>query len=71
MHGVEFTFLKFRSMYVANDSKIHREFTQSLIRGDSESKTGFYKIQKDPESHRSVAFSDPAAWMNCRSFSTS
>jgi lipopolysaccharide/colanic/teichoic acid biosynthesis glycosyltransferase len=48
MHGVEFTFLKFRSMYVANDSKIHREFTQNLIRGNTENKTGFYKIQKDP-----------------------
>jgi len=47
-HGVEFTFLKFRSMYVANDSKIHREFTQNLIRGNSENPTGFYKIQKDP-----------------------
>jgi len=46
--GVEFTFLKFRSMYVANDSKIHREFTQNLIRGNSENPTGFYKIQKDP-----------------------
>jgi lipopolysaccharide/colanic/teichoic acid biosynthesis glycosyltransferase len=47
-HGVEFTFLKFRSMYVANDSKIHREFTQNLIRGNSNNPTGFYKIQKDP-----------------------
>jgi len=48
MHGAEFTFMKFRSMYVANDSKIHREFTQNLIRGNTENNTGFYKIQKDP-----------------------
>ncbi|HET9129640.1 MAG TPA: sugar transferase, partial [Terriglobia bacterium] len=46
--GVEFTFLKFRSMYVANDSKIHKEFTQNLIRGNVDSASGVYKIQKDP-----------------------
>jgi len=47
-HGIEFTFLKFRSMYVANDSKIHREFTQNLIRGNANNPDGVYKIQKDP-----------------------
>src|SRR6185295_9862649 len=47
-HGTEFTFLKFRSMYVANDSKIHREFTQNLIRGKTDGASGVYKIQKDP-----------------------
>jgi lipopolysaccharide/colanic/teichoic acid biosynthesis glycosyltransferase len=46
--GMEFTFLKFRSMYVANDSKIHKEFTQNLIRGNDGNPTGVYKIQKDP-----------------------
>ena len=46
--GVEFTFLKFRSMYVANDSKIHKEFTQNLIRGNGGNPAGVYKIQKDP-----------------------
>jgi len=46
--GAEFTFLKFRSMYVANDSKIHREFTQNLIRGNAGNPNGVYKIQKDP-----------------------
>jgi len=46
--GVEFTFLKFRSMYAANDSKIHQEFTANLIRGNSNGANGVYKIQKDP-----------------------
>jgi lipopolysaccharide/colanic/teichoic acid biosynthesis glycosyltransferase len=46
--GVEFTFLKFRSMYVANDSKIHQEFTQNLIRGNVGNPNGIYKIQRDP-----------------------
>jgi len=46
--GAEFTFLKFRSMYVANDSKIHKEFTQNLIRGNAGNPDGVYKIQKDP-----------------------
>jgi lipopolysaccharide/colanic/teichoic acid biosynthesis glycosyltransferase len=46
--GVEFTFLKFRSMYMANDSKIHREFTQNLIRGNNGNSNGIYKIQRDP-----------------------
>jgi lipopolysaccharide/colanic/teichoic acid biosynthesis glycosyltransferase len=46
--GVAFTFLKFRSMHVANDSKIHRDFTQNLIRGNSGVLNGVYKIQNDP-----------------------
>jgi lipopolysaccharide/colanic/teichoic acid biosynthesis glycosyltransferase len=46
--GVAFTFLKFRSMIVANDSWIHREFSQNLIRGRVDSPAGIYKIQKDP-----------------------
>jgi len=46
--GAAFTFLKFRSMYVANDSKIHQEFTQNLIRGNAGNPSGVYKIQKDP-----------------------
>src|SRR5437868_5539964 len=29
--GEEFTFLKFRSMYVNNDPAIHKEYVQSLI----------------------------------------
>jgi lipopolysaccharide/colanic/teichoic acid biosynthesis glycosyltransferase len=46
--GVAFTFLKFRSMVVTNDSGIHREYSQNLIRGKVASSTGIYKIQKDP-----------------------
>jgi lipopolysaccharide/colanic/teichoic acid biosynthesis glycosyltransferase len=46
--GVAFTFLKFRSMHVINDSGIHREFSQNLIRGKVDSPAGIYKIQKDP-----------------------
>jgi lipopolysaccharide/colanic/teichoic acid biosynthesis glycosyltransferase len=46
--GVEFIFLKFRSMYVANDSRIHREFTQNLIRGSVDYPNGAYRSQKDP-----------------------
>jgi lipopolysaccharide/colanic/teichoic acid biosynthesis glycosyltransferase len=46
--GVTFTFLKFRSMVVANDSGIHREFSRNLIRGNVDSPAGIYKIQKDP-----------------------
>jgi lipopolysaccharide/colanic/teichoic acid biosynthesis glycosyltransferase len=47
-HGVEFTFLKFRSMYAANDSRIHQEFTANLINGKSNGANGVYKILKDP-----------------------
>jgi lipopolysaccharide/colanic/teichoic acid biosynthesis glycosyltransferase len=46
--GVAFTFLKFRSMYVANDSRIHQDFTRNLIRGNAGNANGVYKIQKDP-----------------------
>ena len=35
-------------MYVANDSRIHQEFTQNLIRGGGNNPNGVYKIQKDP-----------------------
>jgi lipopolysaccharide/colanic/teichoic acid biosynthesis glycosyltransferase len=46
-HGKEFTFLKFRSMYVANDPQVHKHYTQQLIRGNAAS-TGVYKLQNDP-----------------------
>jgi lipopolysaccharide/colanic/teichoic acid biosynthesis glycosyltransferase len=46
--GVEFTFLKFRSMYMASDSRIHQDFTKNLIRGNTGSSNGIYKIQRDP-----------------------
>jgi len=54
-YGKTFTFLKFRSMRVNNDSSIHREYVKSLIEcsdngshnGDPQ-KTEVFKIQNDP-----------------------
>jgi len=52
--GTPFVFLKFRSMYVNNDSKIHREYVMSLISGRAERQPsngngkGVYKLTKDP-----------------------
>jgi lipopolysaccharide/colanic/teichoic acid biosynthesis glycosyltransferase len=54
--GTPFTFLKFRSMYVNNDSKIHRDYVMSLISGtaqrqrsnDNGNGEGVYKLTKDP-----------------------
>lgn len=52
--GVPFTFLKFRSMYVNNDSSIHREYVAKLISGESKvgqansPKPVTYKIVNDP-----------------------
>jgi lipopolysaccharide/colanic/teichoic acid biosynthesis glycosyltransferase len=46
--GKEFSFLKFRSMYVNSDPAIHREYIRKLIDrkvGDSD---GAYKIKHDP-----------------------
>lgn len=34
-HGRQFTFLKFRSMYVNNDHSVHREFVTKLINKDA------------------------------------
>lgn len=52
--GTSFVFLKFRSMYVGNDSKIHREYIQQLISGKAERQPtdgkggSVYKLTKDP-----------------------
>ena len=35
-HGTSFTFLKFRSMYVNNDSRQHKEYVRQLIAGRAE-----------------------------------
>jgi lipopolysaccharide/colanic/teichoic acid biosynthesis glycosyltransferase len=51
--GTPFVFLKFRSMYVNNDSKIHRDYVMSLISGKAERQPsngngkGVYKLTKD------------------------
>jgi lipopolysaccharide/colanic/teichoic acid biosynthesis glycosyltransferase len=53
-HGRRFTFLKFRSMYFANDHAIHKEYVQRLIAGKTEQeaengqKPEVYKLTADP-----------------------
>lgn len=51
--GKPFTFLKFRSMYVNNDAKIHREFMKKVISGEHDGhlegeKEKVYKMTNDP-----------------------
>ncbi len=46
--GRPFEFLKFRSMYVANDHKVHQEYIRNLIAGNGPSGEGaVYKIKND------------------------
>lgn len=53
-YGVPFVFLKFRSMYVNNDPRIHQEYVTQLIAGSAQStasaKNGktVYKLINDP-----------------------
>jgi exopolysaccharide biosynthesis polyprenyl glycosylphosphotransferase len=52
-HGKPFRFLKFRSMYVNNDSKLHQEYVSRFIAGQAERHTanggqGVFKITNDP-----------------------
>ncbi len=53
-HGKEFTFLKFRSMYVNNDASLHQEYVSQLIAGkakrkqSADGKTSAYKVINDP-----------------------
>lgn len=50
-HGVPFFCLKFRTMQVVNDSKIHRDYVEKLIRGEvrkEDSEGGVFKITADP-----------------------
>ena len=53
-HGTPFTFLKFRSMYMNNDSSEHKEYVRQLIAGQAEKKsangngTGVFKLTNDP-----------------------
>jgi lipopolysaccharide/colanic/teichoic acid biosynthesis glycosyltransferase len=51
--GKSFTFLKFRSMYVNNDRRIHQEFMRRVIKGDHDgggdgSSKAVYKMTNDP-----------------------
>ncbi len=63
-YGKPFTFIKFRSMYVGNDSRIHQEYVAKLIAGEAErhhasvdnggngsgnkAGAGVYKLTNDP-----------------------
>jgi lipopolysaccharide/colanic/teichoic acid biosynthesis glycosyltransferase len=53
-HGTPFTFLKFRSMYMNNDSQEHREYVRQLIAGQAQRKSadgkteGVFKLTNDP-----------------------
>jgi lipopolysaccharide/colanic/teichoic acid biosynthesis glycosyltransferase len=53
-HGTPFTFLKFRSMYLNNDSSAHKEYVRQLIAGQAEKKSvdgnseGVFKLTNDP-----------------------
>ncbi len=63
-HGKRFTFLKFRSMYINNDSSIHKEYVTKLIAGQAERKPsngngngqGVYKLTNDQRVTRVGAF---------------
>ncbi len=51
-YGRNFTFLKFRSMYVNNDSSVHQEFVTKLIVGEDQrqalsGKGGVFKLTND------------------------
>lgn len=52
-YGRRFTFLKFRSMYVDNDDKVHQEYVKKLIAGNADrvsldgKKHGVYKLAND------------------------
>jgi lipopolysaccharide/colanic/teichoic acid biosynthesis glycosyltransferase len=52
-YGRTFTFLKFRSMYIGNDSSVHREYVEKLIAGGAERHStpdggeGIYKLTND------------------------
>jgi exopolysaccharide biosynthesis polyprenyl glycosylphosphotransferase len=50
-HGASFTFLKFRSMHLANDETIHREYVTRFIKeGEDRFRTQntVYKLKNDP-----------------------
>ncbi|MGB8887773.1 MAG: sugar transferase [Candidatus Korobacteraceae bacterium] len=63
-YGKCFTFLKFRSMYVNNDSSVHKEYVTQLIAGQAERKpqngngngAGVYKLTNDARITRVGAF---------------
>ncbi len=46
--GEEFTFLKFRSMYINSDPAIHQEYVRNLINKKVNDSDGTFKIKNDP-----------------------
>ena len=53
LHGVGFTFLKFRSMHFQSDPQIHQDYVKRLISGQDDgeqgtSNGGVYKLKDDP-----------------------
>ncbi len=63
-HGIPFTFLKFRSMYVNNDASEHREYVLQLIAGQAVkhpangngNHAGIFKLTNDPRVTRLGSF---------------
>jgi lipopolysaccharide/colanic/teichoic acid biosynthesis glycosyltransferase len=60
-HGAPFVFLKFRSMYINNDSAIHQEYVKKLIAGTAQANAEgdgekIYKLTRDPRITRVGAF---------------
>jgi lipopolysaccharide/colanic/teichoic acid biosynthesis glycosyltransferase len=61
-HGVCFSFLKFRSMYVDNDATTHKEYIKKLIAGTAEKHLsgengeGVYKLTRDSRVTRLGSF---------------
>ena len=61
-YGNSFSFLKFRSMYVNNDTQVHKQYVQRLIAGKADKHPsngngeGVYKLTKDSRITRVGAF---------------
>jgi len=61
-YGARFVFLKFRSMYLNNDSSVHKEYVKRFIAGQAEQQRstgngdGVYKLTKDARVTRVGAF---------------
>jgi lipopolysaccharide/colanic/teichoic acid biosynthesis glycosyltransferase len=61
-YGTSFVFLKFRSMYVDNDSQLHKKYVEQLIAGQVEPQHsagnggGVYKLTNDPRVTKVGAF---------------
>lgn len=48
-NGKKFKLFKFRTMFVGNDDRIHREYVKKLIKGElGEEQNGVFKIKGDP-----------------------